>query len=78
MESYGATDLMKNKGQVNSLLEKVSNRRPDASFTFNDIRYNFNFVSNPSNPKEVSREISAYLDILLSDPEAVTWLFFDY
>ena len=79
----GATDLRKNKVQVDAMENRVytasgSYRKPDASYVLKGTRININYVSNPNNASEVLREIEAFQDICEADPDAINMLLFDY
>lgn len=53
-------------------------RRPDASFIIDEIRYNVNFVSNPSNLNELNRELDVFLKMAAADPDSICSLIFKY
>ena len=82
-ESIGASGINKNKAQVNADGVRVYYDgkhyiRPDASYVINGTRFNTNYVSNPNSPKEVEREIKAFLNMCEADPTANNWLIFYY
>ena len=82
-ESIGASGINKNKAQVNAdgvrgYYDGKHYIRPDASYVIDGTRFNTNYVSNPNSPKEVEREIKAFLNMCEADPTANNWLIFYY
>lgn len=76
----GATDIYKNKQQVNANGEKIYYNgskyiKPDAAYTIDGVRYNTNYVSNINN---FLIEFDAFMDIYFADPEAVNRLIINY
>lgn len=85
-KATGATDIKKNKGQIDASGNRVSTPdgakvRPDAAYTDKDgTRVNTNYVSNHEldNTKELNREIDAFKTMNAADPKAMNSLKFKY